>query len=464
MTLARLEGQASPLYIYAISLMAAVGGFLFGYDLQIISGAVLYLRNEFHLNATQEAVALGSATAGCLLGPLLGIWLADSRLGRKWSLMLAAALFLISALGTAFPRNFLHFNVYRLIGGAGVGLASVVSPMYIAEISPARIRGRLVSLNQFAIVFGAFLASLAALYFSKNFSPDVSWRWMFGSECLPILFLMTGLLFIPRSPRWLVHKHRIEEATGVLTKINGRPQAQTEIRAIEESLAGDPGTWRELFQPGLRIALLVAVGLAFFQQWTGVSTMIMYGPIIFEKAGFRDPSEAIGQLVFLNVWNIACTVTAVMVVDKLGRRPLLLWGTAGMLIGQLIMGTLFYFDLRGVYVVIAFYFCLGTFVTSLAPLAWLIMSEVFPTRIRARGMSIGSFTVWISTFSSLLFLGPFMHGLEERFGTPAGAFWCFAAVCAVAWLFSYKLVPETKGKTLEELEELFRPGKRIRLE
>ncbi|MFN8009603.1 MAG: sugar porter family MFS transporter [Terriglobia bacterium] len=441
-------------YVYRISLVAAMGGFLFGYDLSIISGAIIFLKSEFQLSPGSEAFAIGSATIGCMVGPIAGMWLADSRFGRKWSLMLAAQLFLVGAIGTAFPRNMIQFNIFRIVGGVGVGLASVISPMYIAEVSPARIRGRLVTLNQLAIVVGATAASVLAYLLTpeiSGLSPDLSWRWMFASTAVPTIILMAGLFGIPNSPRWMAERGLDQEALRVLSRIDGPDSARVELKAIQTTLAEEGGSFRELIQPGVRIALIIAVALALFQQYTGVSTMTFYGPIIYQKAGFQQASHALRLAMFQNLWNIFITVVSMLIVDRTGRRPLLLWGVAGMGLSQILLGSFFFFNIKGFFVVTAMYLCMATYIISLAPLAWLIMSELFPTRIRARGMAFGSLACWVATGTSIQVLGPLMAYLERTFGNPAGAFWMYAWICLGCWLFSYKMVPETKGKTLEEI-------------
>lgn len=441
-------------YLYIISLIAAVGGFLFGYDLSIITGAVLVLKGQFALTLGQEAWALGSASVGCILGPFLGPVLSDSALGRKWTLMVAAGVFLAGTLGTALAKGMFDFNLYRILGGVGVGLASVVSPMYIAETSPARIRGRLVTLNQLAIVVGSTASIIVAYFLLKSGIPG-AWRWMFASACAPGLVLIIGLFFVPHSPRWLVEKNRLLEARSVLAQTDGVANADSEMEAILVSIQEEKGDLWELLGPGVRVALLIAVGLAFFQQWTGVSTMTFYAPIIYQKAGFTQVSGAIGQTVVMNLFNIIVTVVSLLIVDRVGRRPLLLWGVAGMGVAQVLMGTFFYLGLHGFFIVGAMYFCMATYIVSLAPLTWLIMSEVFPTRVRAKGMAAGSAVVWVSTATSIFFLGNVMSALERAFGTAAGVFWVYAVLCLVCWIFAFKLVPETKGQTLEDVTRDF---------
>jgi SP family arabinose:H+ symporter-like MFS transporter len=455
------NNQASWIYVTVISMVAAVGGFLFGYDLQIISGAILYLSPHFKMTPEQEAFAMSSALMGCLFGPLVGSYIADSRLGRKWSLMVAAALFLVSAIGTAIPQTLFQFNVFRFIGGVGVGLASIVSPMYIAEISPARIRGALVSINQLMIVVGLFIASLVSWKMAQTLPETSGWRWMFASETVPIAILMLGLIFIPRSPRWLVQRGRMEEGEHVLTKIDGRASAVREIAEIRQQLSEEQGTWRELLVPGVRIALLIAVALAFFQQWTGVSPSIFYMPKIFEMIGFTK-DNAIKQLVIANAVNIVMTIVALLVLDRLGRRPVLLIGLIGMCVGMASWGFAFHFGAPGYVILITFMIALCSYLVSLAPLGWLIMSEVFPARLRAKGMAVASVTLWLATFSSVYLLNPFLTRTAERFGSPGPAFWVFSLICLIAWIFFYRIMPETKGYTLEEIGERFLHGRMVK--
>src|SRR6266545_290053 len=325
-------------YAFRVAVVAALGGFLFGYDISIISGALIFLKTEFTLDTYQQGFAVSSAAIGCIAGPLVAVALSDV-IGRRRTLVVAAVLLGVSALGTALPRDMLQFSLFRIIGGVGVGLASVVSPMYIAEMAPARLRGRLVSVNQLAIVIGLFMAIVVS--YALSFSG--SWRWMFASTALPVLCWIAGLTFLPESPRWLVAKGREVEALGLLTKSEGPAQSAAALSEIKESIAEETGGLAELFQPGMRMAVLVAVMLAVLQQMTGVSILLVYAPTIFKSAGFTAASDAIWQAIPLNVWNIACTALAFWLVDRLGRRPLLLIGTTGMAVGLIIMGLCFHF-------------------------------------------------------------------------------------------------------------------------
>jgi sugar porter (SP) family MFS transporter len=439
------EGQVTS-YAFRIAMVAALGGFLFGYDISIISGALIFLKSEFNLDPYQEGFAVSSAAIGCIAGPLVAVALSDA-IGRRRTLVVAAILLGVSALGTAFPKNMFQFNLFRIIGGIGVGLASVVSPMYIAEMAPARLRGRLVSVNQLAIVIGLF----AAIVVSYALSFGGSWRWMFASTAVPVVFWLAGLTVLPESPRWLAARGRDDEALALLVKSEGTTQSQAALREIKDSIAEETGGLAELFQPGMRIALLVAVMLAILQQMTGVSILLVYAPTIFKSAGFTSASDAIWQAIPLNVWNILCTALAFWLVDRVGRRPLLLIGSAGMALGLIIMGLFFHFRWSGYPVVAVMFLCVGAYVSSLAPLAWLIMSEIFPTRIRGRAMSIAGVALWLSFFIGSQVFPPLTTFFEGKYGSPAGVFWLFAAVCVFAFVFSWRLVPETKGRTLEAI-------------
>jgi len=449
-----LHAPRKPRLVYLIAMVAAVGGFIFGYDLAIISGAMIFLKSEFALSPNQLGFAIGCALLGCLIGPILGGTLAD-RLGRKRTLIIAAFLFGVSAIGTALPRNIYEFNIFRFVGGMGVGLASVISPMYIAEMSPARMRGRLVTINQLAVVVGLLSSGIVAYFLSFG----EHWRWMFASESAPILLFIVGLALVPESPRWMVQKNRLKEAMDVMTLIDGRQNAEVEMKEIAGATE-KKGTLAELVRPGMRIALIIACALAIFQQITGVSILLMYMPIIFQKAGFHQASDAIFQSMIVNIWNVLCTIAAMLVVDRIGRKPLLLLGTAGMAVGLALMGAFFHWQKTGVYVVLTMFICVGAYVVSLAPLAWLIMSEIFPNHLRGKAMGIASLCLWIACFLTARYFPPLVAHFESEYGTPASAFWLYAGISMLAFLFSLVVVPETKGRTLEEIGASWTKGRR----
>ena len=433
-------------YAFRIAMAAAIGGFLFGYDISIISGALIFLKSEFKLDQYQEGFAVSSAALGCIIGPLVAAALSD-KIGRRGTLAVAAILLFVASLGTAFPNDMWTFNAFRILGGVGVGLASIVTPMYIAEMAPARLRGRLVSVNQLAIVIGLFSAVVVS--YALSFSG--SWRWMFASECVPALVWLGVLFALPESPRWLMEKGREAEALALLIKSEGPVQSRVALAEIKDSMSEEIGTWSELFQPGTRTALLVAVMLAIFQQVTGVSILLVYAPTIFKSAGFDLPSDAIWQAIPLNVWNIICTAVAFWLVDRWGRRPLLLTGTAAMAVGLFFMGLCFHYQWTGYAVVVMMFLCVGAYVSSLAPLAWLIMSEIFPTRVRGRAMSIAGVALWIAFFAASQLFPSLRMYFEQTHGSPAGVFWLFSVVCLLALAFCWRMVPETKGRTLEAI-------------
>ena len=433
-------------YVFRLAVVAALGGFLFGYDISIISGALIFLEKEFQLTAFQTGFAVSSAAIGCIVGPLVSVALSDW-LGRKKTLMVAAVLLGACAVMTALPRTMSEFYFGRIIGGIGVGLASVVAPMYISEMAPARLRGRLVSLNQLAIVTGLFLAIVV----SYALSGGGHWRWMFASTLLPVVIWVCALTILPESPRWLVTKNREREALQLLERSESKEQAQASVDEIKSSISQEEGGWAEVFQPGMRMALMVAVVLAILQQWTGVSILLVYAPTIFQSAGFNTASDAIWQAIPLNIWNIICTAVAFWLVDRTGRKPLLLAGSAAMALGLALMALCFRFGWSGYWVVVVMFLCVGAFVSSLAPLAWLIMAEIFPNRIRGKAMSVAGVALWVAFFSGSQFFPTMIAYSKDRFGSPAGVFWLFAGVCVFSFFFCWRLVPETKGRTLEEI-------------
>lgn len=442
-------------YVFLACIVASLGGFLFGYDINVIIGALIFLRRHFQLSPVQLGFAVSCATLGCGVGAMMGGYIAD-RIGRKWTMALTAVIFAIGAIGTAVPRTILEFDIFRIVGGVGVGLASVISPMYIAEISPAHLRGRLVTIDQLAILTGAVISVTVCYYLSVA----ANWRAMFATEAIPALLLLGGLTLVPESPRWLLEKNLIERAREVLGKIyREREEIEREVQEIAESLEEETGTFGELFHPGLRRALLVGVVLAIFVQFTGISPLDFYLPVIFQKAGFEKASDAIFQMAIVNAWMWICTVMAIWLVDRVGRRPLLLGGVTGMAIGMALLGILFYRGVTGEIVVIVTMFCLGCFIASLAPLFWLLVSELFPTRLRGKGMGLSSLSHWTASFISVQAVPSMLAYAEEKFHTIASVFWLFAVVCLGAVAFCYYLVPETKGRSLEEIGRSWTVGK-----
>jgi MFS transporter, SP family, arabinose:H+ symporter len=454
--------------LYFVSCVAAAGGFNWSYDILLMSGAILYVKNYFKIGNLNlelfshhvspswiEGLAMTTGFWGTVVGMLVGSYLAD-RIGRKRSLVLGGILLLSGAVGTAVPSSLLIWNVFRLIGGIGGGLAILVAPMYISEIAPAAKRGSLVTFNQLAIVLGAFAANLSAFIIAKYFGSNPEcWRWMFASGCVPTLLFLAGLFYIPDTPRWLLMQGYPEKARGVLTWVEGGHCADETIREINESFRQEKGEFRELFRPGMRIALVIAFGLAIFDQWVGVPTLIFYAPSLFVKAGISSNASAIGNTVILRIGDILWTLVAIYWVDRFGRRSLLLMGSVGIALGQFLMGFCFYRDLSPFFVLLAFFLCEGTFNVSLPPVGWLVTTEIFPTQLRARGMAIhGSLRFGSSLFLAQVF-PPMMEFSSSHFGSEAGVFWLFSIVSISAFIFSLLLVPETKGKTLEQVSAAY---------
>jgi len=448
-------------YIYAVCGVASVGGFLFGYDLSIIGPALLYLKDAFHLGGAAEGFAMGSAAIGCLFGPWLAVAMSDSW-GRQKALFFAAVFYGLCAAGTALAGGIAVFDAFRFLGGVGVGLSSVVSPMYIAEIAPARLRGQLVTINNLAIVVGSFAAILVAYGLAKS-NLAGNWRWMFASQIVPVIGLMIGLCFVPNSPRWLAQAGRFSEASAILERVNGKEPAAIELQAIRESLTSDGGStseggsWSDLFRGGTRRALFIAGGLACLQQLTGASILFAYAPEVLRNAGFGRQTDAIGATVFLQIWNIMATLLAIWMVDRVGRRPLLLVGVAGMSVGLASLGLGFQFSFSAFHLFLLLLFAIGTYLISLAPLAWLIMSEIFPTRLRGKAMALASFILWGSFYLGVQLFPMLRNYFNDRFQNMAGVFYLFAGVCVLALFFCWKMVPETKGRTLEEIAQLWQP-------
>jgi len=446
--------------LIGFAFIAALGGFLFGYDTAVISGTLALVRNQFGLNSAMEGWYVSSALIGCIIGVSGAGWMSD-KYGRKIVLLLTGALFTISAIGCAISPSFTMLIIYRFIGGIGVGIASMLSPMYISEISPPTMRGKLVTLYQFAItigILGAYFVNVWLLEASGNpgfsnmknfhliFKEEV-WRGMLGMEAIPAVSFFLLILIIPRSPRWLVVKGETERARRILTRLVGSQIAEGEIKEIQETLAMEKGTWKMLLEPGLKMALFIGVALAVLQQFTGIDAIIYYGPRIFEQAGF-GLSEALGGQVVIGIINVTFTVIAIFTIDIFGRRRLLLTGTLGMLISLIAIGFLFYFghaaDVLLLILVLVFIAC---FAFSLGPVVWVILSEIYPTKIRGRAMSIATIAVWIGTSV----IGQMIPISLDNLG-PDITFWIFALFCLPTLYIGWKLLPETKNRSLEDIE------------
>ncbi|MHC4425136.1 MAG: sugar porter family MFS transporter [Planctomycetota bacterium] len=450
------EEKGSIMYVMLVCLVAALGGLLFGYDTGVINGAIGPLKENFALDASMEGWATGCALVGCAIGAAIAGVLSDW-LGRKKVLIASAILFFVSAVGTALPRDIATFILFRIIGGVGVGAASMSSPMYIAEISPARIRGRMVSVNQFAIVTGFlvvyFVNYFIALQGDSTWNQQLGWRWMFGSEALPALLLLVLLFFVPESPRWLTKQNRSDEALEILTRVDGVEFAKTELLEIKDALAHESGSLKQLFQPGMKIVLVIGIVLAVLQQVTGINVFLYFGTEIFKKMG-SETNAALLQTVIVGVVNLSFTVIAIWMVDRLGRKPLMVIGSAGMGISLLAMGLAAYCQKTELWVLLFILGYIACFALSVGPVTWVILSEIFPTRIRGRAMAIATVCLWVANYViSQTF--PMMDGnqwLLDKFHR-AFPFWLYGAFCVVLLVFVWRFLPETKGKTLEEIEK-----------
>ena len=446
-------------YLLGITLVATLGGLLFGYDTAVISGAIGPLATRFGLGPAGTGWAAACALIGCILGVAIAGETAD-RLGRKRALILAAVLFFVSAAGTALPRDLNQFIVFRILGGVGVGIASMTSPMYIAEVSPARIRGRMVSINQLAIVSGMlivyFVNYFIALQGDDAWNVQIGWRWMFGSEALPALALLVLMCLVPETPRWLCKQGRQDSARRVLERVGGPAHAETELAEIDTALRQESGSLRQLFQPGMRFVLAIGVALAVLQQVTGINVFLYYAPEIFKKLG-TGTNAALLQTVVVGAVNMLFTWVAIRSVDKLGRKPLMLIGAAGMGICLLGLGFASYAQRVEAWALIFVLGYIACFALSLGPVVWVVLSEIFPTSIRGRAMSIATFCLWTANFFvSQTF--PMMNENEFLLTRFHGAFpfWVYGALCGVTVLFVWRFVPETKGKTLEEIEWMWK--------
>jgi SP family xylose:H+ symportor-like MFS transporter len=391
---------------------------------------------------------------------VIGVALAgelNDRLGRRTTLIVAAVLFLVSAIGSAIPRTLTEFIIYRIIGGLGVGAASMTSPMYIAEISPARIRGRMVSLNQFAIIFGMLVVYFVNYYIARGGDPAwnvaVGWRWMFGSEAIPALLLLVLLFFVPESPRWLTKQGKGDRARGILARVDGEAHAEREMAEIQTALKQESGSLAQLFHPGMRIVLVIGVSLAVLQQVTGINVFLYYAPEIFKSVAGAGVDIALMQTIVVGAVNLVFTVIAIWTVDRVGRKPLMVIGSAGMGLSLAAIGLAATFQAVGAWLLIFMLGYIACFALAVGPVTWVILSEIFPTKIRGRAMAIATFCLWVANFivsqtfpmmdESPVLVKTFNHGFP---------FFVYAAFCVVLVAVMVRLVPETKGKTLEEIE------------
>ncbi len=453
-------------YVFLICFIAAIGGFLFGFDTAVISGALPFVVKQFDFDAVMEGWFVSSAIFGCIVGVIISGKLSD-KIGRKMVMVISAGLFFLSAVGSMFAMGTYELISYRLIGGIGIGVASMICPLYISETAPAHFRGTMVALYQLAITIGILAAYFSNAYLLKiaqtsHFTGwlqfvlvDNCWRAMIGIGLLPSLLFCTGLVFVPESPRWLIQQNKIGAAKHILQKIDF-DNAQNEVNQIQQSVTKHKGILKELFSPSYQRPLLIGLTLPFLSQVSGINAVIYYGPSILDKAGFTL-GDAFGGQVTIGIVNVLFTFIAIFKVDKWGRKPLLTWGVLLAFLALLFIGILFSLNYtQGYWILGAILVFIASFAFSFGPVCFIIISEIFPTNIRAEAVSLATLSLWIGNF----FVGqltPIM--LKSEALGPSVTFWIFAGMCLPALWLSIKRIPETKGKTLEEIEKYWQTTK-----
>ena len=452
------------LFIYFICLVSAMGGLLFGYDWVVIGGAKPFYEVYFDIAGEEgmQALAMSIALLGCLLGATMAGFLAD-RYGRKKLLVLSALIFFVSSWATGASTTLPAFIVARLVGGMAIGLAADLSPMYIAEVAPARIRGKLVTLNQLTIVLGILGAQIINVLIAEpvpegflatdilnSWNGQTGWRWMFWAVCVPsgVFFLLA--LFIPESPRWLASANRLEQARKVLRAIGGEDYAESEVasytRASVSAQEGKGGL-SLLFSPQMRNVLLIGIVIAMFQQWSGTNVIFNYAQEIFQAAGYGI-SDVLMNIVVTGIANLVFTFVAIYTVDRLGRKTLMLTGSIGLAGIYTLLGLSYFFEFKGVLMIVFVVLAIGFYAMSLGPVTWVLLSEIFPNKVRGVAMAVCTAALWIASFL-LTYTFPF---LNSGLGT-GGTFLLYAVICFCGFLFVWRRIPETKGKSLEELEK-----------
>ncbi len=438
-------------FIYFICIVSALGGLLFGYDWVVIGGAKIFYEQFFFItdDPNMQGLAMSIALAGCLLGALTTGTLADGY-GRKPLLIIAAFIFLISAYGTGAYDDFIVFLIARFIGGIAIGIASGLSPMYIAEISPAEIRGKLVSLNQLAIVVGILAAQIvnwALAGDNQQWNVEMGWRWMFWAEAFPALIFLVLAIIIPESPRWLAMNGKVEKARGIFNRIGGEAYAEQELKSIADMpVQKEEGGLSVLFSKPYRLVLMIGIIVAVFQQWCGTNVIFNYAQEIFQGAGY-DVDNTFINIVVTGIANLIFTFVAIYTVDRLGRRALMLIGAGGLAAIYLMLGACYYFQVSGIFMVALVVLAIACYAMSLGPVTWVLLSEIFPGKVRGIAVATSTFALWMGSFT-LTYSFPF---LNQGLGT-YGTFWIYTAICALGFVYFYRVLPETKGKSLEELE------------
>lgn len=449
-------------FIYFICIVSALGGLLFGYDWVVIGGAKPFYEVFFGITDSpeQQGWAMSIALLGCLIGAMVCGSLAD-RMGRKPLLILSAFIFLISAYGTGAFNAYIMFLIARFVGGIAIGIASGLSPMYIAEVSPGHIRGKLVSLNQLTIVLGILAAQVVNFLIAEpmpagttepaldSWNVLMGWRWMFWSEAFPAIAFLVLTFFIPESPRWMVGNGMREKAEKVLANIGGKEYARQELTAIaaSESKSEDREGLRMLFTKPFIPVLILGIVVAVFQQWCGTNVIFNYAQEIFSNAGY-DLGEMLFNIVLTGITNVVFTIVAIYTVDRLGRRKLMLIGASGLAIIYATLGTCYWLHITGFFMIILVVAAIACYAMTLGPITWVLLSEIFPNRIRAVAVATCTFALWVGSFT-LTYTFPLLNASLGSYGT----FWIYAAICTLGFIFFLRRCPETKGKSLEQLEK-----------
>lgn len=436
-------------YSLGISFISALGGYLFGFDFAVIAGALPLLRDVFGLTAWWEGFLTGTLALGCMVGCVMAGRLAD-RYGRRPALMVAAGIFAVSSIAMAIADGLTTFMIARFVAGIGVGMASMLSPLYIAEVSPAEIRGRNVAINQLTIVIGILITNLINYGLADN-GPD-AWRLMFGLGAVPSILFFIGVIWLPESPRWLILQGKVQRGQDILERIGGSAFAESTVANVDAAATDKSKVvLADLFKPGIRAAVFVGIGLAVFQQLCGINVVFNYTSTIFETVG-ANLDRQLFETVAIGVVNLVFTVVAMWQVDKLGRKPLMLFGAGGLTILYVIIALLLQNGASAGILSIFVLLAIATYATSLAPVTWVLISEIFPNRVRGLASSVAILSLWGAYFI-LVFTFPI---LAETLGT-YGPFWLYAVICLIGFFFVLRKVRETKGKTLEEMEDVFMP-------
>jgi len=453
-------------YLFIICFIAAIGGFLFGFDTAVISGALPFLVNDFHFSPFMEGWFVSSALLGCIIGVAASGKLSDI-IGRKKVMVLSAGLFFVAAIGSMLAANVFWLITSRIVGGLGIGVASMICPLYISEIAPPNFRGRMVALYQLAITIGIVAAYFSNAYlvkisgsinftgwFNYIFVEDI-WRSMIGIGLVPSVLFWLGLFIVPESPRWLLFKGRDKKAFDTLLKIDPA-HASTEMIAVQKSVREEKGGFKELLSPVYRVALIIGLTLPFLSQVSGINAVIYFGPSILDQAGF-SLGDALGGQVTIGLVNVIFTFVAIFTVDKWGRKPLLILGISLAVMSLLVIGFLFYANItNGPWILMFILLFIASFAFSFGPVTFIIINEIFPNAVRAQAVSLAILSLWVANF----FVGQLTPVMLKAPGWgPAATFWIFAIMCAPALYITIKLIPETKGKSLEEIEHYWQKRK-----